>query len=259
MKKLTLKDFQDRLKLIHPKEKLQAIEWNGRRQPVKVKCLTCNTIYLKNGECFLDKRKTSICKKCFPTYPNQLKDTFLLPQEYSYIEEYKGMHNKVLIRHEKCGFIWKITPANIKLGKGCPKCNKKASKGEQKIIKWLEENRILYERQIPLDIEGHHLFIDFYLPSFDIYIEYNGEQHYKMINFFGGKTKFLRQQKNDALKREFLKNKLVEIPYTFFKNIEKILESSTTIPNGSMRQVMAVEVENLLQEENDIVSTSSEN
>lgn len=247
MKKLTLEDFQDRLKLIHPKEKLQVIEWNSGRQIAKVKCLTCNTVYSKNGECFLDKRKVSICKKCFPTHPNQLKDTFPLPQEYSYIEEYKGMHNKVLVRHNKCGFIWKITPANIKLGKGCPKCNKKISKGEQKIIKWLKENNILYKAQIPLTIEGHHLSIDFYLPSFDIYIEYNGEQHYEMINFFGGEEKFLQQQENDALKRKFLKNKLIEIPYTFFENIEEILESSTTIPNGSTQQAVVVEVENLLQ------------
>lgn len=175
MKKLTLIDFQNRLDLIHPKENLKAIEWNGGRQLAVVKCLTCNKVYSKNGEYFLDKRKVSICKNCFPTQPNQLKDTFPLPEEYSYIEKYKGMNNKVLIKHNKCGFIWAITPANIKLGKGCPKCNKKVSKGEQKIIKWLEDNSIFYESQVPIDIEGHHLFIDFYLPSFDLYIEYNGE------------------------------------------------------------------------------------
>ena len=249
MKKLTLIDFQNKLDLVHPKENLRAIEWNGGKQLATVKCLTCNKIYSKNGEYFLDKRKVSICKNCFPTQPNQLKDTFQLPEEYSYIEKYRGMHNKILVKHNKCGFIWAITPANIKLGKGCPKCNKKVSKGEQKIIKWLENNSIYYESQVPVDIEGHHLFVDFYLPSFDLYIEYNGEQHYKMVNFFGGKEKFNKQQKNDCLKRDFLKKKLIEIPYTYFENIEEILKSSTTISKESTQQAMVVEVENLLRGE----------
>ena len=56
MKKLTLIDFQNRLDVVHPKENLRAIEWNGGKQLATVKCLTCNKIYSKNGEYFLDKR-----------------------------------------------------------------------------------------------------------------------------------------------------------------------------------------------------------
>lgn len=246
MKKLSLTDFQERLNIAHPQEKLEAIEWGGDKKESKVKCLTCGVTYTKLGGYFLDKRKKSICKVCFPTQSNQLKETFDLPEEYSYIEKYKGMHNKVLIKHNKCGFIWSITPNNIKLGKGCPKCNKKVSKGEQKIKKWLEDNNIIYEMQKPLKIDEHTFFVDFYLPTFDLYIEYNGEQHYQKVNFFGGEEKFKNQQKNDKLKREYLKDKLIEIPYTFFQNIENILKSSTTISKESTQQALAVEVENLL-------------
>lgn len=258
MKKLTIQDFQKRLEKIHPKEKLKAIAWGGDRFDTQVQCLTCGVVYTKKGGYFLDKRKISICKNCFPTQPNQLKKIYVLPEEYEYIEEYKGMNNKVLIRHKKCGFIWGITPNNIKLGKGCPKCNKKISKGEQKIIAWLNNKEIVYETQYQLKINKHTFFVDFYLPDYDLYIEYNGEQHYFPIKHFGGIQKLNYQKKNDQVKRDCLKNKLIEIPFTYFDKIEQILESSTTISKESTLQAeMAMEVERLLREY-DMVSTSME-
>lgn len=246
MRKLTLQDFQNKLKLIHPKEQLIAINWINGSQDAVVKCKTCNTIYIKKGKYFLDKRKISICKKCYLTHTNIKKETFILPEGYNYIEPYNGMHNKILIRH-KCGFIWKITPNNLKLGKGCPKCNRKKSKGEQKIKKWLEKHNIEYETQYKIIINNHHLSVDFYLPFYNLFIEYNGIQHYRPVDYFGGKNAFKSQKRNDDLKRYFLKSKLIEIPYTYFDKIEEILESSTTIPNGSTLQAMVVEVEKLLK------------
>lgn len=259
MKRLTIQEFQEKLSSAHPKEDLIALEYRSYADVAKVQCKTCGKIYEKIGSYFIDKRKVSICKICFPTQSNQLKDTFPLPEGYKYIEHYKGMSHKVLIQHS-CGFIWGVTPTNIKLGKGCPKCNKKISKGEQKIINWLETQGIVYQTQIPLVLENHHLFVDFYLPDLDIYIEYNGEQHYKSIKHFGGEEKFLKQKNLDNLKRNFLNKKLLEIPYTFYNKVEEILESSTTNSLECTQQALAVEVEKLLQEnkENDIVSTSME-
>lgn len=248
MKKLTLDDFQIRLNQVHPNENLQAISYEGNSKDAVVKCCSCGEVYTKKAGCFLDKRKVSICKNCIPTHTNTLKETFDLPEGYSYVESYKGMHNKILIRHNSCGFIWKITPSNLKLGKGCPKCNKKVSKGEQRIIKWLEENNISFVTQKEFQVEGHILFIDFYLPDYDLYIEYDGEQHFKPVEHFGGEEKLKYQISNDNLKRKYLTGKLLEIPYTHFDFIEVILKRSTTIPNGSTLQAMAMEVEKLLNE-----------
>lgn len=33
-------------------------------------------------------------------------------------------------------------------------------------------------------------FIDFYIPDFNLFIEYNGIQHYTPVEQFGGKIKF---------------------------------------------------------------------
>lgn len=56
-------------------------------------------------------------------------------------------------------------------------------------------------------------------------IEYQGEQHFQPIEFFGGKKKFEMQQYNDELKRVYCANKgipLIEIPY--WEDIGKYLK-----------------------------------
>lgn len=231
MRKLTLKEFQDRVNKAHPKEQLLVIKYTSRLEDCEVKCLKCNSIYIKKGYNFLDGRKVSICKKCFPTQEGIFENDYIPPEGYTLIEPYQGAHKNILVRH-KCGFIWKVKPNNLNFGKGCPKCRKKKSKGEQKIINYLEDNQIEYKFQIPVQLEGHSLTMDFYLPDFDLYIEYNGEQHYRPIEHFGGIEKFNKQIENDKLKQRHFNNLLI-ISYLDFDKIDQILESSTTIPIGS--------------------------
>jgi predicted nucleic acid-binding Zn-ribbon protein len=46
----------------------------------------------------------------------------LVGEEYTFLEEYKGTHNKIKCRHNKCGYIWKTRPSEFLRKKGCPKC-----------------------------------------------------------------------------------------------------------------------------------------
>jgi hypothetical protein len=223
MRKSTLEEFQNKINEIHPKEKLQVIsEYINRTSPITVKCLICNSEYTKNTCNFIDKRKVSICKKCFPTQKNTLKDDYIPPDDITLLEPYRGMHNKIKVKHS-CGFCWEITPNNLNLGKSCPKCSKKISKGEQKIMNWLNEKGIEYIFQYSITIEGHPLRIDFYIPDYDLYIEYNGIQHYQSVDFFGGQKRFEKQQEYDSLKNNLLKEKLLNISYLDFDSIESIL------------------------------------
>ena len=255
MRKLTIQQFQDRLDVIHPNQSLIAVEWNGGDYDCMVKCGLCGQTYVKRGLYFLDKRKVSICKNCFPTQPNQLKTDWQPPEDYELVSEYKGMSHKVFIRHKKCGFIWGITPSNLKQGKGCPKCNKVMSKGEQVIKRWLEKNNIKYIWQYPLNVNERHYKIDFYLPDLDLYIEYNGEQHYMPVNFFGGEERLKMQQLRDEEVKKILQDKLLVISYLDFENIESILESSTT--NIGYKRLIA-KAEDSFNKDDDIVSTSDE-
>lgn len=48
-------------------------------------------------------------------------------------------------------------------------------------------------------------------------IEYDGEQHYRAIEYFGGEENFKKLQKNDKVKNEYAKRHnlpLIRIPYT---------------------------------------------
>lgn len=104
-------------------------------------------------------------------------------------------------------------------GQGCPKCSQ--SKGERTITNWLISNDIKFisQHKINIDINinpSGNAFIDFYLPNHNIFIEYNGEQHYIAKERFGGELEFQKQQKRDEYVRNYCKEhniKLIEIKY----------------------------------------------
>lgn len=70
------------------------------------------------------------CPKCAgnekKTQEQFVQDVFeLVGSEYTVLSEYKTTEHKVLIRHNKCGHEWLITPHSFLRGHGCPKCAKK--------------------------------------------------------------------------------------------------------------------------------------
>lgn len=91
--------------------------------------------------------------------------------------------------------------------------------GTEKIaLKFIEEifpNKIVRTRDrntIKNPRTNAYLELDFYLPEINLAIELNGITHYKPIY---GQDKFLRQQRNDELKRKLCKKQgitLIEIP-----------------------------------------------
>jgi len=112
-------------------------------------------------------------------------------------------------------------------GRGCKKCN--ISKGELKIIKFLNENDIKYVHQKVFEDCRNikPLPFDFYLPSYNLLIEFDGEQHDRPVKKFGGKKGFLKQRKHDEIKNNYAKTckiKLLRIKYRNIGKIEQILK-----------------------------------
>lgn len=117
---------------------------------------------------------------------------------------------------------------------GCPECNNHSSKGEDKIRKYLKSTNIDFIEQYKFKNckNVNPLPFDFYVPSLNLTIEYDGEQHYKPVDFFGGEEGFLYRQQNDKIKTQYCKDnniKLIRIPYTEFNNIENILNKELKI------------------------------
>ena len=142
------------------------------------------------------------------------------------IETYQGANIAILHRCKIDGFIWKVTPANTLFGKGCPQC--KESHGEKQIKRWLTEHDIsfIFQKKFDHCRNKRPLPFDFYLPEYNACIEYDGEQHFKSIDFFGGDEKFEYTQQNDEIKNQYCKDnniRLLRIPY--FKNVDEELNN----------------------------------
>lgn len=199
----------------------------SKKYTVSIWCNNCRQLFNKDWESFLINQ---MCPHCNSRHNlNTLSFKAILPEEYELIGDYTGTENKVLIRHN-CGFIWNIKPhtfiQKINTGyHGCPQCNHKRSRGEMRIVTWLQENNIPFiEEQIFFWSSNSKFRYDFYLPQHKTVIEYMGKQHYEEVNFFHDSLE--ERQTHDAIKKkEALEQGLqyLEISYLDFNKIETIL------------------------------------
>jgi hypothetical protein len=153
----------------------------------------------------------------------------LVKNEYEILSNYVNAHTKVLIRHNFCNTEYKVKPHMfINNGRRCPVCCE--TKGEKKLRKWLEDNKVPFIPQKEFDglkgTGGRNLSYDFYLPNQNVLIEYQGQFH-DGSNGEVTKLNLEKQQEHDKRKRDYAKQnciKLLEIWYWDYDNIENILE-----------------------------------
>ena len=113
-------------------------------------------------------------------------------------------------------------PSSHLSGRGCPKCIE--SKGEKYIRKFLEDNNVNFESQKRFkDCKyKRSLPFDFYLPDYNIFIEYNGGQHYTYTGHFHRSwEKFEEVRKKDRIKRKYARKNGTYIEISYKKNIEE--------------------------------------
>jgi very-short-patch-repair endonuclease len=134
--------------------------------------------------------------------------------DYSLVE-YKNSKIKVKIICPKHG-IFEQTSRTHLIGRGCPICNE--SKGEKKISSILKQLNLNYNKQKIFDYcrDKNVLPFDFYLPSHNTCIEYDGKQHFESIDYFGGDENFAIIKKHDEIRNNFCEKnniKLIRIRY----------------------------------------------
>ena len=120
-----------------------------------------------------------------------------------------------------CGNIVSIQSWHLIGGKthscGCLK----SSLGESVIKKILKQNNIKFKEQKSFSncrfIDTNHLArFDFYIDN-NYLIEYDGQQHFESVEYFGGEERFKIQRKRDIYKNQWCKDNnipLIRIPYT---------------------------------------------
>ena len=148
--------------------------------------------------------------------------------------EYVNAHTHLKCMCKLCGHEWEATPNNLLNGRSCPYCN--ISNAENSIQNYLERNLIDFEQQKKYDellgLGNGHLSYDFYVPSYNLLIEAQGQQHYMPVDFFGGQEYFEIQKEHDKRKRNYAKDhniELLEISYLNFGDIENILNNKFLI------------------------------
>lgn len=132
----------------------------------------------------------------------------------------------------KCGNIHNSTLANFLRISGCPNCGEK-SIGEKVINDFLTMYNIKFTRQFTFENcrDKNPLPFDFALfenNKLKCLIEFDGEQHFYPIDFWGGEENFKYIKHHDDIKDNYcINNKipLIRIPYWEFKNIEIIMSS----------------------------------
>ena len=140
-------------------------------------------------------------------------------------QEYKNNRTKLLIECDKNHF-YKATFNDFQSGYRCPYCNN--SKGEKRILSILNDLNIRFISQYRFDDCRYKntLPFDFYLIDYNICIEFDGEQHFKIKECFGGLDEFIKIKIRDIIKNEYCKNnniKLIRIPYWKINDIENII------------------------------------
>ena len=88
---------------------------------------------------------------------------------------------------------------------GCPSCS--GSKGEDKIEKYLFTIEMPFETQKKfegLKVKGK-LKCDFFIPKINTVIEFNGNQHYESVDYWGGKEGLAKRKKHDKIKESYCK------------------------------------------------------
>lgn len=168
--------------------------------------------------------KEKIGNKNRKTHDKYVQDLEKVNPNIEVIEEYCDAETPIRHRCKVDGYVWFARPGNILFGKGCPRCNE--SHGEREIWQWLQNHNIEYVQQKTFnDCKNKKMLpFDFYLPKYNVCIEYDGEQHYRPVDFFGGDDGLKQRQHNDTIKTKYCDTHnihLLRIPY--FKNIEEEL------------------------------------
>jgi len=239
IKTKSTESFIEEAKKIHKnKYCYDLVEYRGVNNKVKIVCREHGIFEQLAGNHLQGKN----CSKCSRKYQRTRKKT-----REQFIEKANRVHNnfydysqviynkaieKVIIVCPKHGKFLQ-TPNTHLGGSGCPVCTE--SKGEKCIRFFLEKNNINYIQEKKFDNCKYKksLPFDFYLPDFNLCIEYDGEGHFEPM-LRGSKilTESILNNYKDCIRNDKIKNtfcienkiNLLRIACRDFKNIEIILQ-----------------------------------
>lgn len=237
-------EFVAQLKKVQPNLDVISV-YNGDKNLITYKCsidgyigeAKAGNLLSLNTKCTCCSRKKLHDKQCISQeeFIERLKiaNPNILPLDLYY--NYNTKMKFVCLKHNT--YFEQLTSSALQGKCGCSKCA--SSKGEKEIEMILKILNIDYLTQFRFNdcVDKKPLPFDFYLPNYNMTIEYQGEQHYKPVCFHSiskqqANFNLLKVQEHDKIKRDYCFNhniQLLEIPYWDFENIKTILKEKLCI------------------------------
>lgn len=227
--------FVGKLSSINPNLEVLS-EYTNIKDRIGIRCKICGHKWNPIAESLVAKIHSG-CPNCAgnavknsSTFEEELKITH---PELQLLSPYIRSNRKVHVLCMDCNKDFWVTPNKLQQGQHCPHC--KISHGERLIRDTLTNLNIEFEMQKRFDdlkgLGNKKLSYDFYLPTYNLLIEFQGEQHERPVIFKGLTEKiaqemFARQQEHDKRKRDYAKQQnieLLEIWYYDINLVEDIL------------------------------------
>lgn len=208
-------------------------EYKDANTRVECRCNLCHQTWTPFAAHLLRGRGCPLCAHKYRSKQGKFVRNlyYVHGDSYSIVGNFCNLSTKVEVSCKRCGKHWLVRPHNLLQGKGCPNCKK--SRGETRLKKILERLQLPHEvqftfpdcrnkRELPFDLA----VLDIAGQSPTLLIEYDGQQHFKPVDFFGGQQEFEYRQHNDRIKDSYCKDHgipLLRISYKQFDQIEQLV------------------------------------
>jgi very-short-patch-repair endonuclease len=233
-KQLTTEEFIKRSKLVHgDRYDYSLVNYKNAYTKVDIICKKHGIFSIRPSD--HKKCGCSLCSLGYNKNNNISEEEYIKKAKIIHKNRYNYSKTKYSNSRSKVTIICKIHGDFIQKaeshlrGRGCPNCKK--SNGENKIEYYLKNANLNYDKQKSFENCKNilNLLFDFYLPDYNICIEYDGIQHFIPIKYFGGIDNYNLRVKLDKIKNEYCKNnniRLIRISYK--ENIEDKLNYELT-------------------------------
>ena len=240
-RKLSQDDFMAKVFKKHGNDIYPISDHIGVTTKIDFKCNVCGNVWSARPDNIMSGRGCPQCKI------NNFVDRVKLTRErfeadlfrahggdIELADEYIDTGTNVDFKCNRCGNRWSAKPSHITQGHGCPDCCDK-SRGEELVADYLGKAGLKFDREVTfhgLKLKKS-LRYDFAVLDPKTFkpmalIEFDGEQHFRPIEYFGGVKMWERMKKSDEMKNDYARKngiKLIRIPFYKISAISEILES----------------------------------
>lgn len=190
-------EFISQAKNIHgDKYDYSNVEYNGAHKPVTIICKKHNQEFnitphnhLRGQGCPIcgNEKKGLYQKSNTEEFVKKIKNLYGDKYDYTKIV-YTNNHTPVTVICPTHG-DFEMRPIDLLHGHGCPICSQKFGITERKVLDKLKEyfpNVIYHYHPEFLKSRTSYQHIDYFIPNLNVGIEYQGAQHFRSIERFGG-------------------------------------------------------------------------